>query len=84
MEEHILTLEKAMELVKFREMYAIFRMDWHINTDVEYDALEYLVKNSSLIDLPNVTSLSDEKMELLKDFKGYLVLGFSPYRKSDR
>ncbi len=75
MNEHILTLEKAKSFVAYPEMFLIFWADWHIITEVEYDALEYLVQYSSRINLPNVKSLTDDKIELLKNYKGHLVIG---------
>ena len=43
---------------------------WSCYTDIDYDALEYLVKHSSRILLPNVKSLSEEKRSILTNFKG--------------
>ena len=80
MNDHILTLDKAMMFINYGEMFRIFWKDWDVITEVEYDALEYLVKNGTYIHLPNVKSLSDDKLELLKDFEGHLVLGFGPVR----
>lgn len=74
MDEHILTIEKARLFVAYREIYMIFWKDWDIITEVEYDALEYLINNSSMIRLKNVTYLSQDKIELLKKYTGVLDL----------
>ena len=70
----ILTLEKAELFVKYREIYSILMSEWYAITDVEYDALAYLVKHSSSIILPNVKSLTDEKKQLLKNYTGFFVI----------
>lgn len=75
MNDHILTLEKAENFTKFPEMFNIFWKDWHAITEVEHEALEYLVNNSSRIILPNVTQLSESEKELLRSFKGQLEIG---------
>lgn len=74
MSDHILTLRKAENFVAWPEFYRIFN-DWNVITEVEYDALEYLVNNAKVIMLPNVKELSEDKIELLKDFNGYLSIG---------
>jgi hypothetical protein len=50
---------------------------WSCFTDIDYDALEYLVKNSSRIMLANVKELSEEKKELLRGYKGNLLIGIT-------
>ena len=75
MADHILTMEKAKLFVTYPEIYKIFWKEWEMITEVNYDALEYLVTNSSYINLPNVKELSSDKMVLLKDYKGYLNIG---------
>ncbi len=49
---------------------------WHCYTEIEYEALEYLTMNSSRILLPNVKELSEEKIQLLRNYKGTLEIGF--------
>jgi hypothetical protein len=73
----VLTLDKAQEMVQFAEFFRIFWADWHLYTDVKYEALAYLVENSSKIILPNVKYLSEDKVDLLREYKGYLELGFT-------
>lgn len=75
MNDHILTLKKAENFVAWPEIYRIFN-DWNVITEVEYDALEYLVNNAKVIQLPNVKELSPEKIELLKKYKHGLIIGF--------
>ena len=48
---------------------------WSCYTDIDIDALDYLVKHSSRIMLSNVKELSEEKKELLRGYKGQLVIG---------
>ena len=47
---------------------------WSCYTDIDYDALEYLVKHSSRILLPNVKYLSYKKIKLLKKYNGPLII----------
>lgn len=75
MSDHILTLRKAENFVAWPEFYRIFN-DWNVITEVEYDALEYLVNNAKVIMLPNVKVLSADKIELLRKYKHYLNIGF--------
>ena len=75
MSDSLLTLEKAKLFVDFPEMYIIFSKDWLIITDVEYDALQYLVEHGSRILLPNVTTLGEKEKELLRTYKGHLQIG---------
>ena len=75
MSESLLTLEKAKLFVDFPEMYLIFSEDWLVITEVEYDALQYLVEHSSRILLPNVISLEEKGKELLRTYKGQLQIG---------
>lgn len=75
MSDSLLTLEKAKLFVDFPEMYIIFSKDWLVITDVEYDALRYLVEHSSRILLPNVTTLGEKEKELLRTYKGHLQIG---------
>jgi len=48
---------------------------WISYTDINLDALKYIVKNSSRILLPNVKVLSVDKLELLRTYKGYIDIG---------
>ena len=48
---------------------------WSCYTDIDYDALEYLVNHSSRILLPNIKELSQDKRDLLKGYKGALQIG---------
>ena len=50
---------------------------WSCYTDIDYDALEYLVKHSSRIMLSNVKEMSEEKKILLRSYNGHLVIGFN-------
>lgn len=76
MSDHILTLRKAENFVAWPEFYRIFN-DWNVITEVEYDALEYLVNNAKEIMLPNVKILSKEKMKLLKEYEGLVIIGIN-------
>jgi hypothetical protein len=75
MSDHVLTIEKAKLFVRYPEIFRIFWKNWDAITEVEYEALKYLVENSNIIYLPNVKSLSTEKAELLKSYRGYLKIG---------
>jgi hypothetical protein len=75
MSEHVLTLEKAKIFVSYPEMFKIFWKDWEVIADVDYDALEYLVNNTTYINLPNVKYLSADKVALIKSYRGYLIIG---------
>lgn len=69
-------LHRAKLNVEFPEFSLVLsRQSWECYTDIDYDALEYLVKNSSRILLRNVKELSVEKKELLRGYKGGLVIG---------
>lgn len=72
---NVLTVNRAELMVRFAEMQKIFWADWHSYTDIEYDALAYLVENSDEIILPNVQYLSEEKLKLLREYKGLLEIG---------
>ena len=75
MSEGLLTLEKAKLLVDFPEMYLIFSKDCLVITEVEYEALQYLVKHSSRILLPKVISIGEREKELLRTYEGHLQIG---------
>jgi hypothetical protein len=76
MEAKIMTLDRAKLNVEFPEFALILMwQSWGCYTDIEYDALEYLVQHSSRIMLSNVKELSQEKEELIRTYKGHLVIG---------
>ena len=76
MEQQIMTLDKAKLNVDYPEFALVLMwQSWTCFTDIEYDALEYLVKHSSRILLPNVKELSEDKKELLRSYIGHLVIG---------
>ena len=69
-------LHRAKLNVEFPEFALVLMwQSWSCYTDIEYDALEYLVKYSSRIMLSNVKELSEEKKALLRGYKGNLVIG---------
>lgn len=69
-------LHRAKLNVEFPEFALVLMwQSWICYTNIEYDALEYLVKNSSRIMLSNVKELSEEKKALLRGYKGNLVIG---------
>ncbi len=71
-------LDRAKLNCDFPEFALILMwQSWSCYTDIEYDALEYLVKHSSRIMLSNVKELSDEKKMLLRSYNGHLVIGFN-------
>lgn len=71
-------LKRATLNVDFSELAQIFIwQSWNCHTDIEYEALAYLVKNSSRIMLSNIVELSKAKKELLNDYKGYLEIGIN-------
>ena len=76
MEAKIMTLDRAKLNVEFPEFALILMwQSWGCYTDIEYDALEYLVKHSSRIMLSNIKVLSEDKKELIRTYKGHLVIG---------
>ena len=76
MEPKVMDLDRAKLNVEYPEFALVLMwQSWSCYTDIEYDALEYLVNNSSRIMLSNVKELSDEKKELLRGYKGHLVIG---------
>ena len=76
MGKKVMDLHRAKLNVEFPEFALVLRWEsWSCYTDIDYDALEYLVKNSSRIMLSNVKELSEEKKELLRAYKGHLVIG---------
>lgn len=76
MEQRIMTLDKAKLNVDYPEFALVLMwQSWSCYTDIEYDALDYLVKHSSRILLPNVKELSVDKKELLRQYKGFVDIG---------
>jgi hypothetical protein len=76
MEPKVMDLDRAKLNVEYPEFALVLLwQSWSCYTDIEYDALEYLVKYSSRIILSNVKELSEEKKELLRGYKGHLVIG---------
>lgn len=73
-----MTLDRAKLNVEFPEFALILMwQSWSCYTDIEYNALEYLVQHSSRIMLSNVKELSEEKKTLLKWYNGHLVIGLN-------
>ena len=71
-----MTLQRAKLNVEFPEFSQILIYEsWLYFTDIEYEALKYLVQHSSRIILPNVKALSEDKITLLKSYKGFLEIG---------
>ena len=69
-------LHRAKLNVEFPEFaLVLIWQSWHRYTDIDLDALDYLVKKSSRILLPNVKELTEEKKVLLRGYKGPLVIG---------
>ena len=76
MEPKTMTLDRAEKVVAFPEFAnVLIWQSWHCYTDIDLDALEYLVNNSSRILLPNVMELTEEKKAVLRGYKGPLVIG---------
>ena len=76
MEQKVMDLHRAKLNVEFPEFALVLMwQSWSCYTDIEYDALEYLVKYSSRIMLSNVKELSEEKKEVMRGYKGHLVIG---------
>lgn len=69
-------LERAKMNVDYPEFALVLMwQSWSCYTDIDYDALEYLVNNSSRILLSNVKELTEEKKQLLRGYKGNLIIG---------
>ena len=69
-------LDRAKLNVEFPEFALVLMwQSWSCYTDIDYDALEYLVNHSSRILLSNVKELTEEKKQLLRGYKGNLVIG---------
>ncbi len=69
-------LDRAKLNVEYPELALVLIWQcWHCYTDIDMDALEYLVNHSSRIMLSNVKELSEEKKVLLRNYNGHLVIG---------
>ena len=69
-------LESAKMNVDYPEFALVLMwQSWSCYTDIDYDALEYLVNHSSRILLSNVKELTEEKKQLLRGYKGNLIIG---------
>lgn len=76
MEPKVMDLDRAKLNVGYPEFSLIFSwQSWSCYTDIEYDALEYLVKHSSRILLSNVKELTEQKKLLLRGYMGSLEIG---------
>jgi hypothetical protein len=78
MEPKVMDFERAKLNCDFPEFaLVLIWQSWSCYTDIDYDALEYLVKHSSRIMLSNVKEMSEEKKILLRSYNGHLVIGFN-------
>lgn len=78
MEPKVMNLERAKLNCDFPEFALVLMwQSWSCYTDIDLDALEYLVKHSSKILLPNVKILAEAKKLILKDYKGHLLIGIN-------
>lgn len=78
MEPKVMDLDRAKLNVEYPEFaLVLIWQSWSCYTDIDYDALEYLVKHSSRIMLSNVKELSEVKKTLLRSYKGHLVIRFN-------
>jgi hypothetical protein len=78
MEPKVMNLERAKLNCDFPEFALVLMwQSWSCYTDIDLDALEYLVKHSSKILLPNVKILVEAKKLILKDYKGHLLIGIN-------
>ncbi len=76
MEPKVMDLDRAKLNVEYPEFaLVLIWQSWSCYTDIDYNALEYLVKHSSRIMLSNVKELSEEKKKLLRGYNGHLVIG---------
>jgi hypothetical protein len=76
MEPKVMDLDRAKLNVEYPEFaLVLIWQSWSCYTDIDYDALEYLVKHSSRILLPNVNILPKEKIALLKSYSGIIQIG---------
>jgi len=73
-----MTLDKAKLNVDYPEFSLVLMwQSWSCYTNIEHDALEYLVNHSSRILLSNVKELTEDKKQLLRVYKGHLVIGLT-------
>lgn len=73
-----MNLDRAKLNCDFPEFALVLMwQSWSCYSDIDYDALEYLVKHSSRIILPNVKELANIKKGLLRNYKGYLIVGIN-------
>ena len=71
-------LKRAKMNVDYPEFALVFIwQSWDCYTDIDYDALEHLVNYSSRILLSNVKELTEDKKQLLRRYKGNLIIGFN-------
>jgi hypothetical protein len=78
MEPKVMNLDRAKLNCDFPEFALVLMwQSWSCYSDIDYDALEYLVKHSSRIILPNVKELANIKKGLLRNYKGYLIVGIN-------
>ncbi len=76
MEPKVMDLDRAKLNVEYPEFaLVLIWQSWSCYTDIDYDALEYLVKHSSRILLPNVNELSEDKKSLIRSYKGVIQIG---------
>ena len=74
MTNYVLKIDKAKLYTDYPEIIRIF-IDLNVITDIEFEALKYLVENKKEIFLPNVKELSKEKKEYLEKHNHYIRLG---------
>ncbi len=73
-----MNLERAKLNCDFPELALVLMwQSWSCYTDIDLDALEYLVNHSSKILLPNVKIIAEAKKLILNDYKGYLLIGIN-------
>ena len=77
MTNYVLKIDKAKLYTDYPEIIRIF-IDLNVITDIEFEALKYLVENKKEIFLPNVKELSKEKKEYLEQHEHFIRLGFDP------
>lgn len=71
-----MTIDRAKLNCDFPEFALVLMwQSWSCYTDIDFDALEYLVNHSTRILLPNVKELSQEKRDLLKAYIGVTRIG---------
>jgi len=76
MEPKVMDLDRAKLNVEYPEFaLVLIWQSWSCYPDIDYDALDYLVNHSSRISLSNVKELTEYKKQLLREYKGHLVIG---------